>query len=164
MVIDFATLYERHSAEVLRFSYWLCGDRALAEDITAETFVRVWTARERVDLATVTGYLLAIARNLHRQGFARTRRQAELDHEPVDRQPDPHRAAEDRDELAAVLADMRDLPEAERAALLMRATSETPYTDIAAALKISEGAAKVKVHRARLKLAEARLRLEGVTP
>jgi RNA polymerase sigma-70 factor (ECF subfamily) len=164
MVIDFATLYERHSAEVLRFSYWLCGDRALAEDITAETFVRVWTARERVELATVTGYLLAIARNLHRQGFARARRHAELDHEPTDPQPDPLRAAEDRDELAAVLADMRDLSESERAALLMRAASETPYTDIAAALGISEGAAKVKVHRARLKLAEARLRRQGVTP
>jgi len=164
MVIDFATLYERHSGEVMRFSYWLCGDRALAEDITSETFVRVWTARERVELATVTGYLLAIARNLHRQGFARTRRHAELDYEPADPQPDPRRAAEDRDELAAVLADMRELPETERVALLMRATSETPYTDIAAALGISEGAAKVKVHRARLKLAEARLRRQGVTP
>lgn len=164
MVIDFATLYERHSAEVLRFSYWLCGDRALAEDITAETFVRVWTARDRVELATVTGYLLAIARNLHRQGFARARRHAVLEHEPTDPQPDPLRAAEDRDELAAVLADMRCLSESERAALLMRAASETPYTDIAAALGISEGAAKVKVHRARLKLAEARLRRQGVTP
>jgi RNA polymerase sigma-70 factor, ECF subfamily len=164
MVIDFATLYERHSAEVMRFSYWLCGDRALAEDITSETFVRVWTARERVELATVTGYLLAIARNLHRQGFARTRRLAELEHEPADSKPDPHRAAEDRDELTAVLADMCDLSETERAALLMRATAETPYTDIAAALGISEGAAKVKVHRARLKLAEARMRRQGVTP
>jgi RNA polymerase sigma factor (sigma-70 family) len=116
-----------------------------------------------VELATVTGYLLAIARNLHRQGFARSRRQAELEHEPADPHPGPHRAAEDRDELAAVLADMRDLSETERAALLMRAASETPYVEIAAALKISEGAAKVKVHRARLKLAEARLRRQGVT-
>jgi len=164
VLIDFATLYERHAAEVLRFSFWLCGDRTLAEDITAETFVRVWTARERVDLATVTGYLLAIARNLFLQGIARERRRGELESEPADAAPDPHRRAEERDELAAVIADMGALAEPERAALLMRATADIPYADIASALGISEGAAKVKVHRARLKLAEARLRREGVTP
>lgn len=161
MLIDFATLYERHAGGVMRFSYWLCGDRALAEDITAETFVRVWTARERVDLATVSGYLLTIARNLFLQGVARERRRAELPDDPADSRPDPHRIAEDRDEAAAALADLRSLPEVDRAALLMRATADTPYADIAAALSISEGAAKVKVHRARLKLAEARLRRQG---
>jgi RNA polymerase sigma-70 factor (ECF subfamily) len=164
VTVDFATLYERHAAEVMRFSYWLCGDRTLAEDITAETFVRVWTARERVDLTTVTGYLLAIARNLFLQGVARERRRGELADEPADPRPDPHRVAEDRDEAAAVLGDLRSLPEVDRAALLMRATADTPYADIAAALTISEGAAKVKVHRARLKLAEARLRRERTTP
>jgi DNA-directed RNA polymerase specialized sigma24 family protein len=37
----------------------------------------------------------------------------------------------------------------------MRADEGLPYEDIAAVLGISIGAAKVKVHRARLKLAEA---------
>ena len=47
------------------------------------------------------------------------------------------------------------LPEADRSAVLMRANGGLPYEEIAAVLRISVAAAKVKVHRARLKLAEA---------
>ena len=163
-MIDFATLYERHAGEVFRFSLWLSGDRALAEDITSETFVRVWTARERLDLTTVTGYLLTIARRLYLQGVPRERRRAELDHEPEDLRPGPDRLAEGRDALDAVLADLQQLPELDRAALLMRAQEQMPYEEIAAALGIGAGAAKVKVHRARLRLAELRMRRENVKP
>jgi RNA polymerase sigma-70 factor (ECF subfamily) len=156
-VIDFQTLYEQHAAEVFRFSYSLSGDRALAEDLTSETFIRVWTARDRVDLTTVTGYLLTIARHLYLQGIRRSRRQDALAQEPPDAAPGPYALAEGRAELHAVLADLQTLPEPERAALLMRAEDQMSYEEIAAALATSAGAAKVKVHRARKKLAELRL-------
>lgn len=156
-MIDFQALYEKHAAEVFRFSYSLSGDRALAEDLTSETFIRMWTARDRVDLTTVTGYLLTIARHLYLQGIRRDRRQGALDHEPADAAPGPHALAEGRAELEAVLADLQTLAEPDRAALLMRAHDQMSYDEIAAALAIREGAAKVKVHRARKKLAELRL-------
>jgi len=162
-VIDFQALYERHAAEVFRFAYSLSGDRALAEDLTSETFIRVWTARERVDLTTVTGYLLTIARHLYLQGIRRDRRQDVLAHEPPDAAPGPHAQAEGRAELDAVLADLQRLAEPDRAALLMRAQDQMSYDQIAAALGLSEGAAKVKVHRARRKLAEWRLSRERGT-
>ena len=38
---DFEQLYERHARDVYRFALYLSGDRAVAEDITSETFVRV---------------------------------------------------------------------------------------------------------------------------
>jgi RNA polymerase sigma-70 factor (ECF subfamily) len=160
-LVDFTTLYEEHAPTVLRFAYWLSGDRSLAEDITSETFVRVWTARERVDLKTVTGYLLTIARHLYLQGITRSRRATELAGEVEDPRPDPHMCAEERAELDAVLADLQALPETDRAALLMRANENLPYTEIAAALGITVTNAKVKVHRARLKLAQQRLRRGG---
>ena len=156
-MIEFETLYERHAPSVFRFALSLSADRALAEDITSETFVRVWTARERVDLTTVAGYLITIARHLYLQGISRDRRRGPLSAEPVDSQPGPHALAEGRAELDAVLADLQTLPEPDRAALLMRAEDQMPYEDIAAALRITPGAAKVKVHRARLRLAELRL-------
>jgi RNA polymerase sigma-70 factor (ECF subfamily) len=161
-VIDFTSLYERHAPAVFRFALSLSGDRALAEDITSETFVRVWTARERLDLATVEGYLLAIARHLFLRGIARDKRHGPFPDEPIDRAPSPEAQAEARDELDAVLADLQTLPEPDRAAVLMRAENLMPYEDIAAALGITVGAAKVKVHRARLRLAELRLRRGSV--
>jgi RNA polymerase sigma-70 factor (ECF subfamily) len=156
-MIDFATLYQRHEAEVFRFSLWLSGDRALAEDITSETFLRVWTARARVDLTSVTGYLLTVARNLYLQGVPRAGRHEGLDAEAPDPGPGPDRSAEGIEELNAVLADLQQLPGLDRAALLMHAQQQMPYEEIAAALGITAGAAKVKVHRARLRLADLRL-------
>ena len=158
---DFQALYERHAGEVFRFSYSLSGNRALAEDLTSETFVRVWTARDRVDLTTVTGYLLTIARHLFLEGIRRDRRQGVLDYEPADAAPGPHALAEARAELDAVLADLQTIAEPDRAALLMRAHDQMSYEQIAVALGISSGAARVKVHRARLRLAELRLKREG---
>jgi len=160
-VTDFETLYETHAPRVFRFAISLCGNRALAEDITSETFTRVWTARSRLELSTVTGYLLTIARHLYLQGRTRDMRQADLAAEPVDRGPGPHLQAEGRAELSAVLADLQTLPEPDRAALLMRATDQLPYDEIAAALGISVGAAKVKVHRARRALAARRQKRGG---
>ena len=160
-MIDFQSLYDTHAAAVFRFVYALSGDRATAEDVTSETFVRVWTARDRVDLATVTGYLFTIARHLYLGGLRRDRRRAVLDREPEDGAPGPHDVAAGRAELSAVLADLQGLPEPDRAALLMRAEDQLPYEEIAAALNITVGAAKVKVHRARRRLAERRLERGG---
>ena len=156
-MIDFEALYERHAGAVFRFALSLSGDRALAEDITSETFVRVWTARARVDLTTVAGYLFTIARHLYLKDLSRARRRGPLPLEPVDSNPGPHALAEGGAELDAVIADLQTLPEPDRAALLMRAEEQMPYEEIAAALRITAGAAKVKVHRARLKLAELRM-------
>ena len=54
-----------------------------------------------------------------------------------------------------VLRALRGLPEGERAALLLRVDHDLSYEEIASALGISAGAAKVRVHRARLRLASA---------
>jgi RNA polymerase sigma-70 factor, ECF subfamily len=54
------------------------------------------------------------------------------------------------------LEGMQKLPEVDRAVLLMRAVDGMPYEEIARALDIPLGTAKVKVHRARLALAGIR--------
>jgi RNA polymerase sigma-70 factor (ECF subfamily) len=152
---DFARLYREHAADVHRFAVYLSGDPPLADDLVSEAFVRVWTARQRVELTTVRGYLFAIVRNLFLQHLRHERRRAPLDARIADGQPDPEVRAADQSCLQAVLAALHALPEVDRAAVLMRAHGELPYEEIAAALRISVAAAKVKVHRARLKLAEA---------
>jgi RNA polymerase sigma-70 factor (ECF subfamily) len=148
---------------VFRFVYALSGDRSLAEDITSETFVRAWTARDRLDLTTVVGYLLTIARHLSLEARRRDGRHAALEVDPIDTAPDAHTLAAGRAELDAVLRDLQDLPEADRAAVLMRAEDRMSYDEIAAALALSPGAVKVRVHRARRRLAERRLAREGRT-
>ncbi len=154
--IDFAALYRAHAPDVHRFALFLSGDASLADDIVSETFVRAWHVRTRLDLATVRAYLFAIARNLYLQQRRRAHRLGPLDDRLADPGPGPHERMRARRDLDAALAALQDLPEIDRAAVLMRADDQMPYEEIAKALGISVSSAKVKVHRARLKLAEAR--------
>ncbi|MGP8176181.1 MAG: RNA polymerase sigma factor [Terracidiphilus sp.] len=153
---DFTSLYERYAADVFRFALYLSGNRADAEDITSETFVRAWTAQESVQVETVKGYLFTIARNLFLKGIRRSFRQAELHENLPDFSPSAHEQVEQRAEFRAVLAAMQELSAIDRAALIMRTLDELPYREIARVLEISENSAKVKVHRARASLMNLR--------
>lgn len=160
---DFDALYRQYAGNVYRFALSLSGNRAVAEDITSETFVRVWTARDRLDLTTVIGYLLTIARRLYLQGVSGDQRRGPLEpleSEPADPRPSPADEAAGRADLDAVLTDLQTLAEPDRAALLMRAEDELAYEEIGSALGITPGAAKVKVHRARQKLLTLRMQRE----
>jgi len=161
--IDFGALYLAHARDLRTFALYLSGDAAAADDLVSEAFARAWTARERVEMATVRGYLFTIVRNLFLKQRRRERREVALDDRIADARPGPDEQAAGQSDLHAVRGALAGLPETDRAALLMRATESVPYEDIAAALGISPAAAKVKVHRARLKLAES-LRPRSGTP
>jgi RNA polymerase sigma-70 factor, ECF subfamily len=156
MAGDLSAIFRTYAPDVFRFALYLSGNREEAEDITSETFVRAWSAPDRIEMATVKAYLFTIARNLFRMERRRSRKSGELDETLRDPQAGPGRIAEGRQELDAVLAALQQLPEIDRAALLMRAFEEMPYEEIARSLEISQGTAKVKVHRARLMLARVR--------
>ena len=153
---DFESLYAQYGQDVFRFALYLCGNRADAEDIAAETFARAWMSRDRLRLPTVKGYLFAIARNLNRMGWRSQKRRTELDASLPDGRPGPELEAEGRDQLARVLAALQEMPETDRAAVLMRAQDGMSHAEIARALGLTEVAVKVKVHRARLRLAALR--------
>lgn len=150
--MDFHTLYQQYAPAVRRFALFLSGDAALADDVTSETFVRAWTSRGGIRESTVKAYLFTIARNLYLDTVRHDRRRAQLDESLPDPRPSLATRVEHATELEAVFAAMRELPEADRAALLMRATEDMSYQEIAEALDLPLSTVKVKVHRARLKL------------
>jgi len=149
---DFSALYAKYAADVFRFAMYLSGDRGEAEDITSETFVRAWTAPEPIAMATVKGYLLTIARNLFLQELRKKSRAVPLQDNLRDPHPGPEAETEKKAEYVAVMAGLQQLPELDRAALLMSAFEGMPYADIARALGISLPAVKMKIHRSRLAL------------
>jgi RNA polymerase sigma-70 factor (ECF subfamily) len=156
LVASFTEFYRRHSADVFRFALFLCRNRADADDITSETFVRAWVGADRIRADTVKQYLFTIARNLHIQTAAKRGRETDLGDWVSDTSPDPHLQAERRSDIAAVRERLLLMPETDRAAFLMRVVDGLPYEEISRALSISLSSAKVKVHRARLSLAELR--------
>lgn len=155
------TVYRQHASALLRFIWGLCGDRDEAEDIVSETFVRILTRAPKIETRTARAYLLAVARNTYLTGLRRRKRETRLPDEIPASNVDPSGRMDDRSRLQVVIRALHDLPEGERAALLLRVDHDLPYEDISSSLGISVGAARVRVHRARLRLTTV-LEQEGV--
>jgi len=161
---DVENLYERYAGDVRRFALYLCGDAAMADEITSDTFVRAWMSADRIRQPTVKSYLFAIARNAYTDLLRRAARYTQLDENMPDTRISAQRQMEESAEVRAVLAALQQLPEMDRTALLMRALDEMPYEEIAETLGITVVTAKVKVHRARLKLMQTRQAWRDVVP
>jgi RNA polymerase sigma-70 factor, ECF subfamily len=71
---DFDRLYENHAQPLLAFLVYRTGDRALAEDLLADTFERVLRARRPFDRrkASAKTWLYTIALNLLRDHVRRS--------------------------------------------------------------------------------------------
>jgi RNA polymerase sigma-70 factor (ECF subfamily) len=156
---EFQEIYQRYAQDVHRFALYLSGNQALAEDIASETFVRLWASDEKmIRMLTVKAYLFAIARHLYIDSHRLTSRHVAIDTELPEPGTSPEMLVIHKSELREVLKLLQEIPEVDRAALLMRAQQEMSYEEIARVLGISLAAVKIKIHRARLRLAEARIR------
>jgi RNA polymerase sigma-70 factor (ECF subfamily) len=152
--MDFSETYKRYARDVHRFSLYLSGNYALAEDLTAETFVHAYCGPAALHVDTVKAYLFAIARNLYRDVLERRRRLVPVSQVPeaADPSPSPARTLEDRQTLSTVLTAIQRLPQQQREALVLSIDEDLRYDQIGAILGCSVASVKVRVHRARLRL------------
>jgi RNA polymerase sigma factor (sigma-70 family) len=148
-------LYRRLSPDVFRFALRLSGNEAVAEDLVADAFVVALEGPPRREVASARALLFGAVRNLHlhvRRERARrpSASAAELEgHATAALGPEGDAAS--RSGLRQALQDLQTLAEESRSAVLLRAEG-LPYDEIAQALGITPGAAKVGVHRARVTL------------
>jgi len=155
--LDFTRLYHRHVRDVHRFAWYLSGSATTADEVTAETFARAWVARGRIRVGSVKAFLLTIARNLCRDEARRsTPLQLPDDADVAETAAGPQRSAEARSDLQRVRRALAELPELDRAVLLMATMDGLSHQAIAEAVGLSTAAVKVRIHRARLRLAAAR--------
>ncbi len=144
-------MYNSYATDVYRFAFSIAGDRSEAEDITSETFVRVWSHLTTIRTETLKAYLFTVARNFYLEQ-QRKKRQIVLKDVYPDPAPVPDRLADSRSELDRVHRILHSLPEIDRTAFVMRIQHNLPYIEIARALQLSLSATKVKIHRVRKKL------------
>jgi RNA polymerase sigma-70 factor (ECF subfamily) len=152
---NFHDLYQRYSRDVYRFALYLSGDSARAEDLTSESFLRLWTAPAPARVDTVKQYLFTIVRHLYIQNWRLESRHAPLTDAPANIETIED-SLDTKAELYRVLAALADLEPLERAAILLRSEQQMAYEEIARLLEISTASARVKVHRARQKLMHVR--------
>jgi RNA polymerase sigma-70 factor (ECF subfamily) len=130
-----------------------------AQEVTQEAFLRIWNARDRVDVTTIEPLLYRTALNLasNRRRAARVRRwlgleAAEEEEEPSDARPDEALAAS-RDK-ARVRAAIDRLPARLREVLMLTEYSELSYAEVGETLGIPAGTVGSRRTAALAQLAE----------
>jgi RNA polymerase sigma-70 factor (ECF subfamily) len=158
--VAFAALYDAHAGRVFALCLRLSADRAMAEELVQDVFVRVWenlgsyrgesaftTWLHRVALNTV----LEKARSGNRR---RLRVQIAADFANVD--TDLDRAAPSPDVCGAIDLEtaVATLPAGARAVFVLHDVEGYDHSEIGALLRIAEGTSKAHLFRARRLLRE----------
>ncbi len=155
-IITFHQIYKRYVDDILRFSYWLSGNKDDAKDLTSEAFVRLWTTSSKIDVTTVKMYLVTIVRNLYIQQLQKKKIHTELKNNLCDPKERIDTIIESKSELSQVMFHLQSLPEIDRTALLLYANEGFTYQQIADYLKISLANVKIKILRTRKLLVKLR--------
>jgi RNA polymerase sigma-70 factor (ECF subfamily) len=152
---EFSELYRTHLRDVYSYLYYRLGNHHDAEDLTEQTFLQAYRHFERAqresDGRPLRPWLIRIAHNLAANLYRdRSRRpQSALDERmPLAALHSTEDLVSGRDELAHVLAGVKQLPDDRREALIMRFALDMDNREIARALGRSDGATKVLIHRA----------------
>src|SRR5688572_24795965 len=127
----FQAIYQQYYPDVYRFALFLTGDRGRAEDLTADTFVRAWIARDRINVATVRAYLLTIAKNLHRDELRRARPVDAILDSVKDPRPGADLQFQHASDVSEIRARLQHVAKGDRQALLMFIVRGMSHREIA---------------------------------
>jgi RNA polymerase sigma-70 factor (ECF subfamily) len=142
-------LFARYREPVYRFLCRLLGDRAAAEDLTQDVFLRALGAVYRAG-DQERAWVFQIARNLARDHARRAEHRGPVV-EVVD-EPSPFT---DRAVAMTVAAAIGGLADQDREMFLMREIGGLSYGEIALACDATADAVRNRLHRARLALRQA---------
>lgn len=153
----FRLIFERYARPVISFIYDMVGERALAEELMQETFVRGYknlgALRDETKLST---WLFGIARNVALESLRakrRTDRQLELDDPLVKGLRDAGVPPDDdlinKEMHRAIHAALRELDEDKRLVFALKVFQQQSYEEIALITGFSMAKLKTDLHRAR---------------
>jgi RNA polymerase sigma-70 factor (ECF subfamily) len=143
----FEVLFRQHQSQVYAWIVRIVRDSGIAEDLTVETFWRIYRSRARFDPAGSFGaWAYRIATNAALDHLRKTRRETELPADlAADPEPDAAAQRETRDRIRKAFA---QLPPKYRLVATLALIEDEPYEKIAAAAGISASLVKVQVFRA----------------
>ena len=163
--------FERHRPRLFGLAYRMLGQRAEAEDLVQDVWLR-WQDSERTSIAQPEAWLVTTATRLAIDRLRRLR--VEREHYAGFWLPEPlvqpwTEAAPSAEELleqahdvsTALLFVLEQLTPEERAAFLLREVFDADYAEVAQALGRSEAACRQLVHRARAHVKAGRPRFEA---
>ncbi|HEY6532584.1 MAG TPA: sigma-70 family RNA polymerase sigma factor [Acidimicrobiales bacterium] len=162
-----AEIYRRHGDGVFALVTRVLKDRAMAEEVTQEVFLRLWNEPARFDphRGALRSFLLRQAHSRAvervRSEEARRRREERVDREAVPVGPDVEQQALADLGSEAVVEALASLSAGEREAIVLAYFGGHSYREVAARLDLPEGTVKSRIRLGLAKLAE-RLEASGL--
>jgi RNA polymerase sigma factor (sigma-70 family) len=157
-------LFERHHVSLFDFLSRMTGDRAAAEDLTQDVFVRMLKYRTTFrDEGRFETWMFHIARNA-RADYFRRRAAVELNTDGIDAPtdaPGPGHLIERHEQTALLRRALLQLREDRRELIILARYRGMKHEAIADLLGVDAGTVKVRIHRALKELREIFLRLAG---
>jgi RNA polymerase sigma-70 factor (ECF subfamily) len=151
----FLKLFDDHHLPIFRFAYRLTGSLADAEDIVQECFLELLRPTCSYDpgRTPVRTYLFGIARN---QALKRRRKDRSAGDRRVEERQErsPENEALRMEVEEAITAAVMQLPENQRAVLILAHYEQLPLAEIARVMEIEVAAVKSRLQRARASLKE----------
>jgi RNA polymerase sigma factor (sigma-70 family) len=149
-----------HADRVYRLAYRLTGNAHDAEDLTQETFIRVFRSLASYQPGTFEGWLHRITTNLFLD-MVRRRGRLRMEGLPEDTDrlpgggPDPELVFSETHLDPALQAALDELPPEFRAAVVLCDIEGLSYEEIGATLGVKLGTVRSRIHRGRAALREA---------
>lgn len=140
----FERVWRAHSPAVLRYCTYSAGSAQAGEDLAAETFARYLAKGDHVPEDRAEAWLIRVARNLctsHHRSLSRGERALARAYEAHAPQADGWTDSTEWHYVA-------QLPERQRLAVYLRVVEERSFPDMARAMGVSAGAAKMIFYRA----------------
>lgn len=153
-------IVREHSARVYRLAYRLSGNQQDAEDLTQDTFIRVFRSLASFQPGTFEGWMHRITTNLFLD-MVRRRARIRFDQlaDEADRLPatgeGPEQAFDSSHMDAEIQSALDGLPPDFRAAVVLCDIEGLSYEEIASTLGVKLGTVRSRIHRGRVQLRDA---------
>ena len=148
----FGDLYDMHVSRVYRHVYYMVGNAAEAEDLTAQAFLQAWAAIERYQFrgAPFVSWVMRIAHNLGVSHLRSRKPGTELPEILVDqsREGNPEEVLQRQAEGDRVREAILHLRDEHRRVIILRFVQDLDYREVAEIVGKSVPAVRVIQHRA----------------
>ena len=146
----YSGLYSSHSFQLRNYLYYKCGDMALAEDLTQESYVTLWQKCGEVIFSKAKSYLYTVGYRLLLDKFKSQKVALKFKKSAVEKvnKEDPHYQLRSKEFQEKIEEAISALPEAQREVFLMNRIDKISYKKIAEILELSETAVEKRMSKA----------------
>lgn len=156
----FTMIVERYKRQIYSITYSMTRNHADADDLSQDTFIKVYENLRRFNLGTnFRSWLCRIAVNLcidhlrHKKRFPEDSLDDQLEL-PSDRNLNPHNNVESSELMESIMAAVDSLPKDQRTVVILREMQGLGLKEIAEIMRCSESTTRWRLHYARKKLRE----------